>query len=92
MIGDHFCLVLSRREFNEIGLALVCPISRGAAGVVRNQGFLVTLMGEGTDTQGNVHSHQVRTLDWRARKARFKEKAPDAVTDYVVSLVGALLE
>lgn len=92
MIGDHFCLVLSKREFNEMGLALVCPISQGASNVARNQGFLVTLMGEGTDTQGNVHGHQVRTLDWRARRAAFKEKAPDSVTNYVLSLVGAILE
>lgn len=92
MIGKHFCLVLSKREFNEMGLALVCPISQGASTAARNQGFLVTLMGEGTDIQGNVHSHQVRTLDWRARQAAFKEKAPESVTNYVISLIAAILE
>lgn len=75
-----------------MGLALVCPLSQDASNVARNQGFLVTLMGEGTETQGNVHSHQIRTLDWRARKATFKEKAPDSVTNYVISLIAAILE
>lgn len=70
-----------------MGLALVCPISQDAS-----KGFLVTHMGEGTETQGNVHSHQIRTLDWRAPKATFKEKAPDSVTNYVISLIAAILE
>lgn len=93
MLGEHYCLVLSKREFNEaFGLALVCPISQGRADAARGQGFLVTLMGSGADTQGNVHSHQVRTLDWRIRKASFKEKAPAEIVQQVLDCVGALLE
>lgn len=93
MLGEHFCLVLSKREFNDhFGLALVCPISQGAAAQARNQGFLVTLMGAGTQTQGNVHAHQVRTLDWRIRRASFKEKAPAEITQQVLERVTVLLE
>ncbi|WP_349570847.1 type II toxin-antitoxin system PemK/MazF family toxin [Azotobacter salinestris] len=93
MLGEHYCLVLSKREFNEaFGLALVCPISQGAAHQARSHGFLITLMGTGTDTQGNIHSHQVRTLDWRVRRATFKEKAPAEIVQQVLDCVGALLE
>lgn len=93
MLGEHYCLVLSKRAFNDaFGLALVCPISQGRAEQSRNQGFLITLMGAGTETQGNIHSHQVRTLDWRARKASFKEQAPMEVVQPVLDCVVSLLE
>jgi mRNA interferase ChpB len=49
-------------------------------------------MGSGADTQGNIHGHQVRTLDWRARKASFKEQAPADIVQQVLDCVGALLE
>ncbi|MHB0818981.1 type II toxin-antitoxin system PemK/MazF family toxin [Stutzerimonas stutzeri] len=93
MLGEHYCLVLSKREFNDsFGLALVCPVSQGRAEDARDQGFLVTLMGAAANTQGNIHSHQVRTLDWRARKASFKEKAPADIVQQVLDCVAALLE
>lgn len=94
MLGEHYCLVLSKREFNDaFGLALVCPVSQGRAENARDhQGFLITLMGSGTATQGNIHSHQVRTLDWRARKASFKEQTPPDIVQQVLDCVGALLE
>ena len=50
------------------------------------------LMGSGADTQGNIHSHQVRTIDWRARKASAKEKAPADIVQQVLDCVSALLE
>ena len=85
--------MLSKREFNDsFGLALVCPVSQVRAENARNQGFLVTLMGSGADTQGNIHSHQVLTLDWRARKASFKEKAPTDIVQHLLDCIGALLE
>ena len=93
MLGEHYCLVLSKREFNEaFGLALVCPVSQGQAGSARDQGFLVRLMGSGAVTQGNVHSHQVRTLDWRSRKASFKERAPGEVLQEALDCVSAILD
>ncbi|MFB8830635.1 type II toxin-antitoxin system PemK/MazF family toxin [Azotobacter sp. CWF10] len=93
MLGEHYCLVLSKREFNEaLGLALVCPISQGAVHQARSHGFLISLTGMGTDAQGNIHSHQVRTLGWRVRRATFKEKAPVELVQLVLDCVGALLE
>lgn len=93
VLGEHYCLVLSKSEFNDsFGLALVCPVSLGRAENACDQGFLVTLVGAGSDTQGSIHSHQVRTLNWRARKASFKEKAPSDVVKQVLDCVSALLE
>ncbi len=52
--------------------------------MARSQGVLVTLMGTGTDTLGAIHCHQVKSLDWRERKTRFRETVPDFVIDDVV--------
>lgn len=89
--GPHFGLVLSGKLFNQLGLAMICPISQGAADVGRTHGTVVTLMGSGTDTQGAVHCHQLKSLDWRVRKARLKETVPQYVVAEVLARVEAIL-
>lgn len=89
--GPHFGLVLSAKVFNQQGLAMICPISQGAAAAARTYGTVVTLMGSGTDTQGAVHCHQLKSLDWRARKVRLKETAPQLIVDEVLARVEAIL-
>lgn len=91
MKGPHFGLVLSGKLFNSQGLAMMCPISQGAASSPRTYGTVVTLMGMGIDTQGAVHCHQLKALDWRARKAEFKETVPQSLLDEVSARVGAIL-
>ena len=89
--GPHFCLVLSGKLFNQQGLAMVCPISQGEAASARTYGTVVTLMGMALDTQGAVHCHQLKALDWRQRKANFKEAVPHALIDEVSARLGAIL-
>lgn len=91
MKGPHFGLVLSAKQFNQRGLAMICPISQGAASSARTYGTVVTLMGSGTATQGAVHCHQMKSLDWRARKASRKEVVPQYVVDDVLARVEAIL-
>jgi mRNA interferase ChpB len=91
MKGAHFALVLSAKLFNSKGLAMVCPISQGAAHSARTYGTVVTLMGAGTATQGAVHCHQLKALDWRRRKAKFKETVPQFLMDEVSARVEAIL-
>lgn len=90
MKGPHFGLVLSGKVFNQQGLAMICPISQGAA-AARTYGLVVTLMGAGTETQGGIHCHQLKSLDWRARNARRKEIAPQHIVNDVLSRVEAIL-
>lgn len=85
MKGNHYALVVSPQPFNRAGLAWVCPVSQGAAEIARNHGFLVTLMGAGTATQGAIHCHQLKSLDWQARQAQYRETVPDAVMDEVTA-------
>ncbi len=91
MKDPHFGLVLSDKLFNQHGLAMICPIFQGAATVARSYGMVVTLMGAGTDTQGAVHCHQLKSLDWRARKVRLKEVAPKHIVDDLLARVEAVL-
>ena len=93
MKGPHFCLVMSPRAFNaRIKLAMVCPISGGPAEAARSAGFLVSLMGLGLRTDGQVHAHQIKSLDWAARKAKLVERAPDSLVQEVLSCLQTVLE
>ena len=91
MKGPHFGLVVSAKVFNQRGLAMICPISQGEAVTARTYGTIVTLMGSGTDTQGAVHCHQLKSLDWRVRKVQFKESVPAVILDEVAARIEALL-
>ena len=93
MKAKHFRLVVSPRLFNErFRLAMVCPICGGAAGLARNAGFLVSPMGFGLKTDGAVHAHQVKSLDWAAGRADFVEKAPEVIMQQVIDCLLAVLE
>lgn len=94
MRGDHYCLVVSPKPFNQrFGLAFVCPVSGGRAQVARDTGFLVSLMGTGLRTTGNVHAHQIKALDWAARRAVLVEHAPPEIVALVLDcLIGVLEE
>ena len=91
MKGPHFGLVVSAKAFNSRGLAMMCPVSQGEARLARTYGTVVTLMGSGTSTQGAIHCHQLKSLDWRVRKAKFKEKAPSLIVDDVAARIETIL-
>ena len=91
MLGKHYGLVISGKVFNGSGLAMICPISQGVTASARSVGTLVTLMGSGTSTQGAVHCHQIKSLDWRVRKAEFKETTPDFIMEEVNARLEAIL-
>lgn len=90
--GQRPVLVLSPFAFNRLGgVVWVCPITQGGQGS-REHGFTVSLMACGTETQGVVLCHQPRSLDFRARSATFKEKAPADLVDEVLARVRAVLD
>ena len=91
MKGDHFGLVISQKAFNVRGLAMICPISQGLAEHARTHGTLVSLMGLGLHTQGSVHCHQLKALDWKIHKIKFIEKVPLEIVDDVAARVEAII-
>ncbi len=76
--GRHPALVISNFLFNKhTGLAIVCPITN----TNRNIPFHLPVPGLSSLT-GFVMVDQVKSIDYRARKAKFIEEAPvDLVED-----------
>jgi mRNA interferase MazF len=85
--GRRPALVISNDPFNQrTGLAIVCPITN----TKRKIPFHVALPQESTVT-GYVMVEQVKAIDFRARQARFMEKAPQDVLTEALSLLDACL-
>ena len=82
--GPRPVLVVSEKEFNRLGLCVVCPVTQGGQ-QSRYAGFAVTLMGIGCETQGVVMCNQPRTIDLAARSGRYVEDAGDALLEEVLA-------
>ena len=82
--GYRPVLVISEKEFNRLGLCVVCPITQGGQ-LSRYAGFAVTLMGTGSSTQGVVMCNQPRTIDVAARGGRFVEDVSDDLLEEVLA-------
>jgi mRNA interferase MazF len=69
-------VVISPRAYNErIGLALLCPLTTSA----KRLPFEVAVP-EGLPTNGVVLSNQLRSLNWRARRAEYICELPRLAT------------
>jgi mRNA interferase ChpB len=75
--------------FNAFGMALACPITRGGA-FARGRAWTVALTGLQTD--GVVLCNQVRTVDWKVRRAEFIEALPSELVAEVLARVATLIE
>jgi mRNA interferase MazF len=85
--GWRRALVLSSKDYNgKSSLAIVVPTTNQ----VKGYPFEVLLPG-GIITTGAILSDQVKSLDWRARKAQFVEKAPPGIMQAVQGRLMALL-
>jgi len=87
--GTRPALVLTTREFNQLGDVLVAPITQGGD-FYRYAGFAVSLTG--TRTQGVALVNKVRMLDLTARKARKVERVPQVVIDEALGRLLAILD
>jgi mRNA interferase MazF len=86
--GKRPALILSPSAYNgRVGLALLCPISSQRKGYP----FEVALP-DGLRVQGVVLADQVKSLDWRFRRAERVDRVPHAVLDEAVAKIRVLLE
>ena len=86
--GRRPAFVVSPRAYNrKVGLALFCPVTSS----VKGYPFEVALPEEGK-VQGAILADQLKSLDWRARKATRVDRATDdviqEVTGRILTLVG----
>jgi mRNA interferase MazF len=86
--GRRPAVVLSPKVYNQkVGLAIFCPITNQ----IKGYPFEVILPQEAGVT-GVVLSDQVKSLDWRVRKAEFIEALPEEVITEVLTKLGLLLD
>lgn len=91
MKDDHYCLVLSPKAFNaRFGVAWVCPVTSGAVESARGL-TAIPLMGTGCAISGSVLCHQIKALDWSARRAtkadRLSGPALQQATDVCLAIL-----
>lgn len=85
--GHRPALVLSPKAYNEkVGLSLFCPITSS----VKGYPFEVVLP-EKLEVSGAILSDQIKSLDWRARKAKLLVSAPKDVLEEVLAKILSLL-
>jgi mRNA interferase MazF len=81
-------LVLSPASYNGlVGMMLACPITGQAKGYVWE-----VALPAGLPVDGVVPSDQVRSVDWRGRRASYIALAPEAVVQGVLAKVRAPLD
>ena len=86
--ADHRpALVLSPKAYNgKVSLAILCPITSH----VKGYPFEVKIP-EGLEVGGAVLSDQVKSLDWKARQAKFSCKLPSTIYNEVVQKLSTLI-
>ena len=85
--GRRPALVLSPIEYNtRVGLALMCPVTSK----VKGYPFEVPLP-ENLEVSGVILADQVKSLDWRVRKAEHACTVPQSVMSEVLGKLNALL-
>jgi len=86
--GHRPALVISPAAYNRpTGLALFCPITS----VVKGYPYEVTLP-EGLGVDGAILSDQLKSLDWRARKAKRIGRLPADVMEETVGKILTLVD
>ena len=86
--GRRPALTLSPEDYNEkTSLALFCPITSR----VKGYPFEVLLPTTGS-VSGVVLADQIKSLDWRARRARFEGQVPRQVVGEALEKISVLLD
>ena len=86
--GRRPAVVVSPRSYNgKVGLGLFCPITTRAKGYPFEVPLPAGLAGGGV-----VLADQVKSLDWRARRAELVAHLPDETIGEVIGKLSALLE
>jgi len=85
--GRRPALVLSPAAYNgRVGLAILCPITSQ----IKGYPFEV-LIPEALDIAGVILADQVKSLDWRARRAEWISTLPRATVAEVLGKLSTLL-
>ncbi len=85
--GRRPAIVLSPEAYNgRVGLAILCPVTNQ----IKGYPFEVAIP-PGLDVAGVILSDQVKSLDWRARRAEYIVKLPNDTIIEALQKIGTLL-
>ena len=85
--GRRPALILSPAGYNrKVGLALLCPITSRAKGYP-----FEVLPPEGHQVKGAILADQIKSLDWRARDAKYFCEFDEMTVSKVIQRVNLLL-
>jgi mRNA interferase MazF len=86
--GQRSAIVVSPKVYNaKVGLTLVCPITSQV-----KQYAIEVAIPNGLPIAGVVLADQIKSLNWRARKAEYICTLPPEITDDVIEKIIPLLE
>jgi mRNA interferase MazF len=86
--GHRPAVVISPRAYNRrVGLALFCPVTSQ----VKGYPFEV-LLPDGLGLEGAILSDQVKSLDWRVRKAKRICVLPPEILEETIARILALVD
>jgi len=86
--GRRPAVVLSPASYNgRVGLAILCPITTQ----IKGYPFEVRVPPD-LDVTGAILADQVKSLDWRVRRAEYICTLPDEVIRIVLQRLGSLLD
>lgn len=89
--GRRPAIVLTTKDFNnKTCLAVLCPITRSSVRERRNP-FAIEIP-EGLEVDGFILADQIRTMDWRTRRAEYICSLPTETVDAVLERIGVLLK
>ena len=84
--GRRPALILSNESFNKaLGLAVACPITN----TDRNFPFHVEVKSE--NLTGFIMTEQIKSIDYKVRKAKFVEKVNDEVLAKVLGITESII-
>lgn len=84
--GKRPAIVISPANYNEkTGLAIFCPITS------KEKGYPFEVKLRSKKISGVILSDQIKSLDWKARKAEFIMKASDSIMEDVISKLKLLI-
>ena len=93
MKDRHRFVVITPKEINALGVAMLVPITSGGA-AMREMGLAVVVSGH--DTNGVAVCNQVRTFDLEARtregSAKYIETLDEATTGEIVARVVSVID
>jgi mRNA interferase MazF len=86
-MGNRPGLVVSHDRFNQrMGFAFVCPISN-----TKRQNPFYVAISESEAVKGVIMTDQTRSLDFRAREARFMGECPDLLLQDVLRRIKPIM-